>query len=589
MTQLSDQSLSEGAQIGLYEIKNVLHIGQDAITYRAWSYHFNASVVLKEYFPQQIVVRSDDDLTVTVAKEGEQANFLNGLAGFLESTEELVQIEHPNVVQTQNVLEFNGTAYMILDYYDNESLAQRLKSELAFTEYDVIKLFSPLLEALQAIHNQGLCHGDVRPDNILLKDNQQPMLVGFSVLSVTELYNSDLQPTPESDLYQLAEVMYQCIRLTKPVVLSDRLAAVRTGEQDPFEPLEKITGLVSNLGVLVTIDNMLSLDERQRPQTATAAGVALKNSFSGQDTEIEDLTSEGNHDFVTTPKASKLEPALWMSLLGGVVLLALLSFWILPEDDGKQISTNVDNSIKPIQPITTTQELVNQSVEQQQEVLPAELDQEVIVRTEELQLLEQEEVELAESEVESSDSGITSVTEVVESPEVIIEVETNVDEAAGVKMSEITETSDNIVPTTAGSMDTNLKDNVSQKTTVVSSPSKTEAAISNWAKVKDLPIPTRINWHLAEAEKNLAEAQLTTPVENNAFQHYRIVLVLDPDNAEAKTGMNKIVEYYAVLITRALNEGRLNRADIYLRRAEAVAQDAPAIMHLRKQANEAGQ
>ncbi|MBE8233417.1 MAG: protein kinase, partial [Endozoicomonadaceae bacterium] len=253
MTQLSDQALSEGAKIGLYEIKDVLHIGQDAITYRAWSHHFNASVILKEYFPRDIVVRSDDGLTVVVENQGEQANFQNGLAGFLELTEELVQIEHANIVQTQNSLEFNGSAYMIMDFLDSESLTQRLETELAFTENDVIKFFNPLLEALQQIHSQGLFHGDVRPDNILLKDDTQPMLVGFSVLSVAELYNSDLQPTPASDLYQLAEIMYQCIRLVKPIALSERLAAVRTGKQDPLVPLEKTTSLVSNRAVLITI------------------------------------------------------------------------------------------------------------------------------------------------------------------------------------------------------------------------------------------------------------------------------------------------------------------------------------------------
>jgi hypothetical protein len=444
-----------------------------------------------------------------------------------------------------------------------------------------------------------LFHGDVRPGNILLTDDQQPMLVGFSVLSVAELYNSDLQPTPASDLYQLAEVMYQCIRLVKPIALPDRLAAVRKGEQDPLVPLEKTTSLVNNREVLIAIDNMLSLDEQQRPQTATAASAALKASFSEDNAEIAELVLEGNPDPVTTAKPGRLEPALWMSLVGGTLLLILLTFWILPTEDNKQLSPNIDNKITPI-PAIAKQEPETKLLEQQQDgAAISEPEQEVTVQTEELQLLQQEEVELVQSKVDSKDSKIVSITALEELPTTAAKVDSMDNEAVNspdlsesssnespvveiVEITEVTDLNEEIAPIAVESVSKIVKDELTKTTITLPAAANAKETISNWAKVKDLPIPTRIQWHLTEAEKNIAVAQLTTPLENNAFQHYRIVLVLDPDNTEAKAGMNKIIAYYVILIERALKEDRLYRASIYLRRAEAVRQNAPAIKRLRE-------
>jgi hypothetical protein len=352
--------------------------------------------------------------------------------------------------------------------------------------------------------------------------------------------------------------------------------------------------------VLITIDNMLSLDEQQRPQTATAASAALKASFSEDNAEIVDLILEGNPDPVTTPKPGRLEPALWMSLVGGSVLLILLTFWILPTEDNKQVLSNIDNTITPI-PAIVEQEPETKLVEQQQEETPiSQPEQEVTVQTEALQILEQEEVELAQSKVDSNDSKIASTTELDVLATTTTKVDSMDNEAVNtsdlsessssespaveiVEITEITDSNEKVAAIAVESVSKTVKDELTETTVATPDTANAKAAISNWAKVKDLPIPTRIQWHLAEAEKNIAAAQLTTPLEHNAFQHYRIVLVLDPGNAEAKAGMNKIIDYYAILIERALKEDRLYRASIYLRRAEAVRPGAPAIKRLRKQ------
>lgn len=537
MNQISEQALPEGARVGLYEIKNVMHQGQNTITYRAWSHHLNAQIIVKEYYPQAIVIRSTDGVTVVPANNGELANFKNGLAGFKELAESLIQIEHANIAQTQNCLEFNGTAYMIIDFQEGVALSQRLKDASVFSEAEIFKLFLPLLEALQCVHIESLCHGEIGPENILLKSNGEPVLVSFSVLSVAELYKPYIQPTPTDDLYQLAATLYQCVGKVAPAALSDRIEAVQQGKKDPLELLQNQSDLAYSPGLLESIDNMLSLDQGQRPQTAEAAIATIKASLTEEQAENAGLILADAQSQGTTTKTAN--PKLWLSMAGSVVLLLVIGFWSLPTDD--------------IQPVSTDTE-IDATTEQQQTELPestallAESEADVPVRKQALVLLEQEEVKLADPDVETMDGETQISSKVIAAPPTVM-----------------------LEPTLAA--------------TESEPGTETDGAnpITNWARGKDLALPDRIQWHLAEAQQNLEALRLTTPLENNAYQHYRIVLVLDPKNAEAKAGMDKIVEYYDGLFTRALAEGRLQRASIYLRRVEAVMPDAPEVKVMREQ------
>ena len=574
MTQLSEQVLPEGTQIGLYEIKNVLAIGQHAIIYRAWSEHLNASIVLKEYFPQQIALRNADGLTISAVNPNQQNNFQNGLTGFLELTEALVKIEHPNIVQTQNSLEFNGTAYMIMDFQDCASLEQNLQLQSTFTDQDFMALFIPLLDALQQAHSQGLVHGDIQPENILLSNNDKPMLVGFSVSSVAELSDVKLRPTAQSDLYQLAAIMYQCIQKQTPIALEDRQAAIGKGESDPLPPLLDATEPAVRQGLMIVISSMLSLDESGRPKTAKAAITAFKTYFS-EETELGSIL-EGDSHPSTTPKSASLHPALWLSLAGGVALLVVISLFILPSED----------TPTPEQPVAEQQT----NITSEPQLVVAKPENEVIVRTETLQLLEQEEVGLASSESDAQADEMAGKSELNDSPattDIATDIQTTqttaplatVDQLKDTETSTISETSTSTLVTSQKGTNTETIETVDTSTTLTDS----TPTLSNWAKAKNLPLPEQIQWHLTEADKDLAALRLTTPLENNAYQHYRIILELDSDNAEAHTGMNNIVDYYAAMFTRAIEEGKLQRASIYLRRVEVVMPNAPVVNQMREQ------
>ncbi len=90
-----------------------------------------------------------------------------------------------------------------------------------------------------------------------------------------------------------------------------------------------------------------------------------------------------------------------------------------------------------------------------------------------------------------------------------------------------------------------------------------------------------VSRHLAAAEKALKAFHMTTPVGDNAYEHYQAVLAIDPDNTDARAGIQKMVDMYVHLIEKAIADDQLNRARVYLHRAEDLQTGATKLQNLR--------
>ncbi len=73
------------------------------------------------------------------------------------------------------------------------------------------------------------------------------------------------------------------------------------------------------------------------------------------------------------------------------------------------------------------------------------------------------------------------------------------------------------------------------------------------------------------AEKDLRSLRLTVPAGNNAYYRYRKVLELDPGNSRAITGIKRIAKKYIYLADRAIAQGKYDKADGYLKKAERIS------------------
>lgn len=90
-----------------------------------------------------------------------------------------------------------------------------------------------------------------------------------------------------------------------------------------------------------------------------------------------------------------------------------------------------------------------------------------------------------------------------------------------------------------------------------------------------------VTQYLANAEQAIKELRLTTPKGNNAQEYYAAILAVDPDNADARTGMQKIVDMYVYFIEKAIADDKAHTAKVYLQRAELLQPGSEKLKTLR--------
>ena len=279
-------ALPVGFQLQEYVIERVLGIGGFGISYLAQDTNLNYKVALKEYLPNDLAVRSDLDPSVMAKGQDYVEDYTSGLTRFLQECRTLATFRHNHIVRVNRFFEANNTAYMVMDYEYGESLNAWIKKrqergESPPDEQLLIKMFLPLLQGIDVIHQGGFMHRDIKPANIYVRDGDGSLVLldfgaareavsqGQRALTsiVTpgyapfEQYHSHGRQGPWSDLYALGGVLYWITTGQRPVEAAARVTS------DPQEPAaERAKGRYSE-GFLKAIDWALTPDDAKRPQS----------------------------------------------------------------------------------------------------------------------------------------------------------------------------------------------------------------------------------------------------------------------------------------------------------------------------------
>ena len=120
-------ALPTGYKLNEYRLERVLGSGGFGITYYAWDENLNKPVAIKEYLPSDFAVRTDGT-SVRPKSGGDAGDYQWGLERFLDEARALARFDHPHLNQVHRFFEAHGTAYLVLDYIDGETLSQMLES-----------------------------------------------------------------------------------------------------------------------------------------------------------------------------------------------------------------------------------------------------------------------------------------------------------------------------------------------------------------------------------------------------------------------------------------------------------------------------
>lgn len=245
-----------------YIIGVTLGYGGFGITYKAWDKKLETTVAIKEFFPSHLVSRIPGTEKVNLQGQGKAALYASEKKKFLLEAQMIAKFSaHPNIVHVSDYFELNETAYMVMEYLDGQDLLQYVKSqpEKKIGTEELMPIVLEICKALERIHESGIIHRDIAPDNIKITSDGRVKLLDFGAARATsnkdfnsftvvvkpgyappEQYMKTSKAGPWTDIYALCATMYRALTGKKPAEASDRRAAeclVNPRELNPEIPV----------------------------------------------------------------------------------------------------------------------------------------------------------------------------------------------------------------------------------------------------------------------------------------------------------------------------------------------------------------
>jgi len=260
--------LDIGERLGSYRLEARLGEGAMGVVYRAVRDPDGAIVALKVLRDE---LAGDEVFRRRFTREAKAA----------------AEVEHRNLVRVLDAGESDGRFYLAVRYVDGRSLADRL-ADGPLPLPGTLRLIAEVAGGLQAIHERGLVHRDVKPSNVLLDADETAALGDFGlakgraytvltrpgqVLGTLDYLAPELirgaPAGPASDIYALGCVAFECLAGAPPFagrsVLQVGVAHLRQEPPDPVAGRSDVPSAVS-----WAVRQALAKEPDRRPQTALA-------------------------------------------------------------------------------------------------------------------------------------------------------------------------------------------------------------------------------------------------------------------------------------------------------------------------------
>lgn len=209
---------------------------------------------------------------------------------FVREAQAAAKITHPNIISIYDISASVGKAYIAMEYIEGPSLHKYVAAKGALTPREAVNILGQACSALAAIHEVGIVHRDIKPDNILLAKGGLVKLMDFGlaksedsrmtrtgVVMGTPSYMAPEQvkgkeADARSDIYSVGLVLYEC--LSGETVFAKGDVLERQLEETPPPPSTVVEGVPPALDE--TVMKCIQKDPDKRFQTARELVVALR-------------------------------------------------------------------------------------------------------------------------------------------------------------------------------------------------------------------------------------------------------------------------------------------------------------------------
>lgn len=216
----------------------VLGEGGFGVTYIGWDTILDMTVAIKEYFPANVASR---DCTASLTNDinifggRSEQEYKLGLERYIREARTLSKFHDLHgIVDIRDFFHENNTAYLVMEYLKGPTLEEHIKQYGRMKPEYVFQIMKPVMRSLEKIHQAGMVHRDISPDNIMLSDgciklidfgaarlanndnNKSLTVVLKRGFAPEEQYRSNGKQGPWTDVYAICATIYYMLTGKKP-------------------------------------------------------------------------------------------------------------------------------------------------------------------------------------------------------------------------------------------------------------------------------------------------------------------------------------------------------------------------------------
>jgi len=332
-------------------------------------------LAIQESLERSVVLKILDKVQNTASEEMTQR--------FVDEGRIVASLHHPNIVTIYDIGLSGEELYISMEYVHGGDLKKRMESHV--TSKIALDIIAKIGSALKSAHSHNIIHRDVKPANILFREDGTPLLTDFGIAKQTD-YDKDLTSTgiflgspnyvsPEqadgkkvdgrSDLYSLGCIFYEMLTGYKPYHSDSVIDIVIQHKTSPVPTLPEKYTIYQSL-----LDRMMAknLDERfanaDEMLKSVAKLQALEESGNNEIVPDFDITGQAQNSEIKNVNKKK-----YSGILIGLLVLSAIFFFSLQFVEIKLKSSEVrvdkisTDSVLPISTVNTTSNLAEQTIE----------------------------------------------------------------------------------------------------------------------------------------------------------------------------------------------------------------------------------
>ncbi|NNE97619.1 MAG: protein kinase [Pyrinomonadaceae bacterium] len=311
---------------------------------------------------------------------------------FVQEAKAASALNHPNIITIHQIGKTDDTRFIALEYIEGETLTERLKNKLKFNE--ALDIATQIASALDAAHAAGIVHRDIKPDNVMIREDGIVKILDFGIAKLMEQEKPDLESedktavqvnttpgmiigtanymSPEqakgkevdsrTDIFSFGVLLYEMVSGRLPFegdspleiigsILKDEpkplgnatvppeisRIILKTLRKDPDERYQTIKGLLGDLNdVKAELEFQEKLDKTVQPNRAEPETQMFKGATAAETQKT--TQSEQSNDSISIKRSS------FGKILAGIVAILVVSavgfgYWFLSGDSSDQINS----------------------------------------------------------------------------------------------------------------------------------------------------------------------------------------------------------------------------------------------------------